>query len=178
MYLCNSSFCKCNIKFIKCLWTFIFYLKAMLQIRIYDYPYINWQLSLIYSNTFNHWRYKNARQSTTALLVWFGHSLPGTHPVFIEPHPNQHVLDNSPDTISRFKLPYSITSMGGCSKPLTGIICRYGSLLFNTYDFSGSLLPLLSLAKWNKGETLPTIKSRCSLTVDFCSFKGIKHCHQ
>lgn len=67
--------------------------------------------------------------------------------VYIEPHPNQHVLDNSADKISRSKLSYSITSMGGCSKPLTGIICRYGSLLFNTYDFSGSLLPLLSLAK-------------------------------
>lgn len=61
--------------------------------------------------------------------------------------------------------------MGGCFKLLIGIICWYGLLLFNIYDFLGSLLFLLLFVKWNKGEILLIIKLNCSLIVDFCSFK-------
>lgn len=143
-------------------------MKDMLQIRIYDQPYKLRELFLFIQIPLTLEGIK--MPDNLRLPFWFYLAILCPS-VYIEHHPNQHVLDNSADKISRSKLSYSITSMGGCSKPLTGIICWYGSLLFNTYDFSGSLLPLLSLAKWNKGEILLTIKPNCSVTVDFCSFK-------
>lgn len=151
-------------------------MKDMLQIRIYDQPYKLRELFLFIQIPLTLEGIK--MPDNLRLPFWFYLAILCPVPISLHRTSPQSACigHDSSDKISRSKLSYSITSMGGCSKPLTGIICWYGSLLFNTYDFSGSLLPLLSLAKWNKGKTLLTIKPNCSLTVDFCSFKDERRC--